>query len=177
MGTEEAVAEVVLVDLVREIFRAVRKGGSSGRTHAGWTDVGILERVDVDGEAQCVLGKLAHTGFLTVVEAGSVVGRHRGLVVPAEIVDEPDAPDRIAGHVKVPENRHKILGDGLVANQLPYLLMAFEIDMGEPQIAKVRERNLRAVRVGDAAHTGLDDRRNGFGGEDGVHGSRFHNGL
>ena len=122
-----------------------------------------------------MLGKLAHTGFLAVVEAGGVVSRHRGLVVPAEIVDEPDAPDRIAGLVQIPENGQEILGDGLVAYQLPDLPMAFEIDIGEPQIAKVGERNLRIVRVGDAAHTDLDDRWNGFGGEDGVHGGRFHN--
>ena len=44
-GAEQLVAEIVFVDLVREILRAVREGGGAGRTDPGRTDVGILEGI------------------------------------------------------------------------------------------------------------------------------------
>ena len=174
-GAEEAVAEVVLVDLVRESLGAVRKGGSAGGTYPGRADVGILEGIDVDSQAKRMLGEFPHTGFLAVVEAGGVVGSHGGLVIPAEIIDEADAPNRIAGLVQFLENGQEILGNGFIAHQFPDLLMVFEIDIGEPQITEVREFDLRIFRVGYAPHAGFNGRRDGFGRENGFHSGRLHN--
>jgi hypothetical protein len=56
----------------------------------------------------------------------------RRLVVPIELVDEPDAPNRIPGLEQFPENGHEVIGNGLVADHLADLFLPVKIDIREP---------------------------------------------
>lgn len=71
---EEAVAEVVVVDLVGEVPGAVAVGGSRGGLYEEGAVfevlvVGVVEGVDVDGESAGVLGEPRGGGDGAVAEA------------------------------------------------------------------------------------------------------------
>ena len=84
-----------------------------------------------------MLGQRLCSGNDPVIETGGVVRFHGCDVIPAEIIDEPDAADGIAGLVQGPENVQQILGDGLVADHLPYLFLSVKINIGKLQVTKL----------------------------------------
>src|SRR4051794_41889520 len=57
-------------------------------------DVRILDRVDVEREAVCVLRPAPLTGRAAAVERRRVVGLDRAVVAAAVVVDEPHPADR-----------------------------------------------------------------------------------
>ena len=73
-GGEEAEAEVIVVNLVGEVPRAVAvrlagDGLDERRAIIEGLDVGVVEGVDVDGQAAGVLGEVVGGGDVAIAEA------------------------------------------------------------------------------------------------------------
>ena len=89
---EETVCKVVTVNLVFECLGAVSIlsalfGADLIRAVLAALYVGIVERIDVNGFAETVVGKLLRSCYGAVVEASGVVMLHRPYVVSSVIVD------------------------------------------------------------------------------------------
>ena len=98
---EQTVEEIALLYLIGELTGAVGVGLRVGWHHLSGPvlarpDVGIVARIDVDGQSLGVLGKLGRAGNGPEIEAAGVVVAHGELVVGTVVVDETDALDGIA---------------------------------------------------------------------------------
>ena len=86
------VGEVVVINLVREVRIAVQIRFASRRFNDTFTvyDLGvrIVERVDINSEAEAVLGYARGMRDETEVETGRIVVTHRGFVVRIVFVYE-----------------------------------------------------------------------------------------
>ena len=162
---EQLVTQVGFVYLVREGLFPVYKGCRIGRKNRFIPNIRILQRVDVHGETQRVLGKGFSAGHRPVIETGCVVGGHRYVIRPSKIVNQADAPDGIPGRVQLPEDGKEVIGNQLVANELPDLHVSFEVNVGQPEIAQFLKRNGCADRITDAPHARLNFRRYAHGYE------------
>ena len=83
---KEFEAEVVVVNLVGEVPRAVTVGLASGRLDkeravAERLDVGVVERVDVDGQSTGMLREIVGGSNVAIAEARGIVVAHLRLVV------------------------------------------------------------------------------------------------
>ena len=92
MLLEETVCKVVTVNLVFECLGAVSIlsalfGADLIRAVLAALYVGIVERIDVNGFAETVVGKLLRSCYGAIIEARGVVMLHRPYVVSFIIVD------------------------------------------------------------------------------------------
>ena len=79
------------------------------------------------------------------IKAGGVVVFHGKRIVPAVFIHQPDALQRISGQIQLIKNLNEILGDRLVADDLPHLF-----DIQNIQIPKVLIGNDAALSIGYA---------------------------
>ena len=100
-----------------------------------------------------------------VVEAGTVVGLHRGLIGSVEVVHQADAVDRIGFHKQRFENTKQVMGDGLVAYHLALLDVIVEIEIIKGEITEVVIAYVGLVLHRLALHPGSHFLGNGLGGE------------
>ena len=84
--SENLLAVVVFVDLVREVLASVHVVRSRFRLDTGPSDARVLQRVDVDGHAKSVSRENLGSGYGAVVEARGVVGLHGGFIIRIEVV-------------------------------------------------------------------------------------------
>src|SRR5205085_5200049 len=84
------------------------------------------------------------------VEAGSVVGRCRTIVVAAICIDRADAPNREARAIERPEDRRRLRGDARIDDELAEVAPAVEADVAQPDSAKPRrgDRAAGLPRIG-----------------------------
>ena len=158
---EETVEEVALHNLIGEGTGTVGIGNGSGRLYdataiAPFTDVRVVEGIDVDSHPSGVLGELPGAGDATEAEAGGIVVAHRLFVDSLIIVDETDALDGVTLPIELAEDVEQILGNGLVAHHLAHMLSPLGVDMGEAQVAQLRSRHGTVAGIGTALHA-LED--------------------
>ena len=82
------------------------------------------------GEA---VGSVHHS----VVETGGVVIFHGQGVVPAVFVDETDSFDPVVIQIKLIEDLHHVLSDGLIADQLSGLRLSVKINIQKSHIVQI----------------------------------------
>ena len=87
---EETETEVIVVDFIGEVQRAVTILSGGGRLNeasavSAFLVVGIIEGVDINGQSAGMLGEVSAAGDGAVAEARRVVVAHLGLVI--SIVD------------------------------------------------------------------------------------------
>ena len=123
-----------------EVFPPVGIGSSRGRIDAcaALRDVRIEERVDVNGESECVFGEAAASLHAAEVEAGSVVCLHGTRVVGIKVIDEANLCNRIASAEKFLENFEQVVGNAAVADNLPVLHLALKGVVKYPHVAQFR---------------------------------------
>ena len=83
---EEFIGQVVVVDFVGERFRPVTVFLGSGGLHLSGAVglvlvIGIIQRVNVNGQSSCVLRQLLATGNVAIEETGGVVRPHLQFVI------------------------------------------------------------------------------------------------
>ena len=123
---------------------------------AGSGDVGIFDRIDVDGGAVGVVGPFGAAGDGTAVEGGGVVGFDRGKVAGTIVADQSHPMDRIFAAVKLSENIGDLSGDIGMDDHLTDVIPSVKAPIGHPEIAKIGERDGAAPAPGVAAeHAGF----------------------
>ena len=143
------VAEVAAVNLhgnIRPTFTVLDVRPSRSRFHmiVPKTNVGIVERVDVDGRATHMLRNRLGTRNVTEIETGSVVGRHRLFVRSIKIVNQPHTGNGVFRFVKLPENLQQILRNGFVADQFPRLAVSLSVPVLNEQVTKFVKKQSQA---------------------------------
>ena len=134
---ERLFAKVVVIDFVRELLATVHIIGGCGRTDARAFNTGILQRIDVDSQAEGMLREPPRTGYGAVVEARTVVGLHGGLVGSVEVVHQSDTIDGISLCKQGPEDAEQVVGDGLVAHHLALLDATIEVVMIKGEVTEL----------------------------------------
>ncbi len=131
--------------------RAVRERPARRRRHPCALDVRVLDRVDVDRPAVGVLRPPLRPRRLgeAAVEAGGVVGRHRGVVAAAVGVDPDHPPDREARAVEAAEHGDDVRGRVAVDDELADPPATGEVPVREPEQPQLgrRDRAARPPRV------------------------------
>lgn len=179
---EEAVAEVVAGDLVGEGAGAVGVG-TAGRgvddegAVAATEAMGVVEGIDIDSEAEGVLGEPLAAGNGAVAEAGAVVGAHLAFVVGIEDVGQEHTLDGVAGLVELTENVGNGGGDALVADHLADADMAVAVDVQGADMAQVGAADVGIGAEGLALHAGPYVVGNGLCEEAAVEPSEGGNGV
>ena len=167
---EKAAAEVVLVDSVGEGTGAVAVGFACGWLHeegavlAAFV-VGIVEGVDVNGHAPCMVGQHLRSRHHAIAEAGGVVVAHRPLVVGIVLVDEHHALDGVLVLVELAVYFHQVLRNGFVAHHFAYMDGSVEVIVQGANVAQVGEGNGAALGIGLPLHAGKHSVADRFGTE------------
>ena len=154
---KQAVAEVAALQLVGRCLATIGIACAGSRLYDGHAaflpDAGIVERVDVYGHSQGVLGQPFAARHLAEAEAGGVVGRHRALVVSIIVIDECHALYGVAGFVETAEDVEQVRRYGFVAHQLTLLRMSVGIAMKHTEKAQVGTCHRASLRIALASHT------------------------
>ena len=165
---EQAVAEVAFIDLVAELLAAVGIGLAVGGFYdpaaiLRMADIGIVERIDVDGEAAGVIGELLRTRDDTITEAAGVVVAHLTLIVGIILISQADALDRVVGLVQLTEDGEQLVGDQTVADDFSLMGLMVVVPMEHAQIAQVATADVGIVDIGLALHLLPDGIGDGLG--------------
>ncbi len=141
---KKPVAKVVLINLIRKTPGAVgidltAFGGDISFALCGPVEdhIGIVKRVDVNGTAKRMFGEAVGAVHHPVVETGGVVIFHGQGVVPAVFVDEADSFDPVVIQIKLIEDLHHVLSDGLIADQLSGLRLSVKINIQKSHIVQI----------------------------------------
>jgi len=128
-------------------------------------DLGIEQRVEVDGPAECVLRPAAGAGDVAAVERRGVVVFHGQLVVGARIVvHRADLLDRIPQLDELVEDRDDLRCQIFVNDQVAAVGLSVEADVVDVDPAQLLRVD-RAAGVPARAEVGGGDRPNrGSGG-------------
>ena len=165
---EQAVAEVAFIDLVTELLAAVGIGLAVGGLNdpaaiLRMADIGIVERVDVDGEAAGVIGELLRTRDDTITEAAGVIVAHLTLIVGIVLISQADALDRVVGLVQLTEDGEQLVGDQTVADDFSLMGLTVVVPMEHAQIAQVATADVGIVDIALALHLLPDGIGDGLG--------------
>ena len=119
-------------------------------------DVGVLDRVDVDRVPVGMLRPAARARRRAAVEGRGVVGLDRVEVAAAVVVDEAHAPDREAGVVEPPQDRHDRARRVGVDDQVARVGAPVEAAVADGELVDrgpgvVAERKADPRRLADAA--------------------------
>lgn len=161
---KEAVAKIIFIDFISKALTAVSINFAAGRGNIvapvgvfAKDHVGVIVGVDVNGETISMFGEVGRAVHYPIVETGSIVVCHGSGIIPVVLVDQTDAFEAIVILVKLVENFHHILCDGLVADQLTVLHMTVEVNVLNAHIMQVLIRDSTAVfGVRDACNPFFD---------------------
>ncbi len=129
---------------------------------AGAGDVGVFERIDVDGGAVGVVRPFGAAGHRTAVKRGGVVGFDGGMIVGAVVTDQSHFSDRISAAVEFPEDVGDLAGDVGMDDHFAGMIVSVKSPVGHPQIAQIGQGDGAAPVPGVAAeHAGFDRRSDG----------------
>ena len=99
---KEAVAEIVLINLVGEVLAAVSVHLTAGRRDIGAAiavliidHIGVVVGVYVNGKSVGMFGQVRGAVHYPVIEAGSVIIRHGGGVITIVLIDQTDTLDTV----------------------------------------------------------------------------------
>ena len=139
LGTEQATGQVVTGNLVGKSFVAVGITGGCGRlddaTAIAHLHTGVVQRIQIDGQALGVLRESRGPCHRPVTETGSVIGLHGPLVVIAVLTDGTDALYRIAGFIELAEDVKQVFSNVPMAHKKALLGLSIEIYVQHPQLS------------------------------------------
>ena len=128
MFFKKPVAQIVFIDFVREIPGTVGIYLTSRRRDIGLIvfslakhHIRVIKRVNVNGTAQGMLGKMVSTVYNPVIEAGGIIIQHGGSVVAVIFIDQRNLFNLIFILEQLIKYFQQILGNSLIADQLPCL--------------------------------------------------------
>lgn len=133
--------KILFIDLHGEVTAAVYIGGAGS-----WLDqevtvyvfhVGVIERIDVDGNAHAVLGDFRGMGDEAEVEGGAVVVGHGSFIVGVVVIDEADLLDGIFGGIELFEDGEDGFCDAAVDHHFAVLRFPLEIHMAEAEVGEL----------------------------------------
>jgi hypothetical protein len=159
---EETVEEVASDNLIGIDGLAVDVAAGGGGLDHRALHIGVVEGIDVDGEALSVLGELLRAADGPETETAGVVVAHGTLVGGIVVVDETHALNGVAGLVELAEDGDEVGGNGAMADELSAMGTALTVDMGHGEVAEVAERNRARGRIALALHALV------HGGGDGI---------
>ena len=179
---EEAEAEVVVVYLVGEVPRAIAVClGSSGLDVTGAVGtvlvVGVVERVDVDGQSAGVLRELGGAGDGAVAEGRRVVVAHLRLIVCIIHVGQQHPLDGVLGVEQLAQDGGHTVSNLLVHYHLAHMHLTIVVPMQGADVTQVITPDVRVFLIGLALHTlpyTIGDR---VGGEAIVYAAKGFDGL
>jgi hypothetical protein len=172
---KEAIGQVATVYLAGERAAAVnvwRGGGGLDKQLAVGTllDAGVIERIQVYGQATGMGRELIGSEDGTVAETTGIVGSHLPLIVGVEIVSKPDALDGITRFIELAEDVEEIGGYTFVADHLALADVAFKIVVQELQITEIRAGDVGIGLIAASLHPSPDGIGNEYGQESAVRG-------
>ena len=165
---EQTVAEVAFIDLVAELLAAVGIGLAVGGFNdptaiLRMADIGIVERIDVDGEAAGVIGERLRTRDGAITEPAGVVVAHLTLSVGIILISQADALDRVVGLVELAEDSEQLVGYQPIADDFSLMGLMVVVPMEHAQIAQVATADVGIVDIGLALHLLPDGIGDGLG--------------
>ena len=98
-------------------------------------NVWIVAGIDVDGKSKTVLGKMCSTLYNTIVEGGSIIVRHRSIIIGIVCIYKYHLLNRISLLVQLLKNGFDILCDRFVDNKFSNAGITLSIYMEHTQIA------------------------------------------
>ena len=157
MLDKESVEQVALHNLIRIRLTAVcirhTVGGrdqlSSVSPHP---HIMIITCVDVDSHPHGVLGEFLRARHITVTETGGVIVTHRLLIISTVFINQTNLLYRILCLVEFPEDLHKILGNGFVADEFTLMHLPLRIHMEHPHMAQVTTGHGATLRIRETLH-------------------------
>lgn len=154
---EQTVAQVALRYFVRPPLFAVGIAARRGRLYDGAAvltllDAGVVQRVDVDGQAQRVLRQFLRTGNGPEVEAAGVVVRHRAFVVSVVVVDQPHPLYWVLILEQNLKDFFQVVGYHFVTYQLAIVYLAVAAIVRQPQIAQFCTRHAAVAAIRFTLH-------------------------
>ena len=131
---EEAIAEVALGNLILERLAAIdvwtcSRGLDEQGTVLLSFDAGVVERVDVNSQAQRMVRELVAALNRTIAIARGVVGLHGALVVVVVLRDRTYALYGITLAIQLGKDFLQVVSNDLVADNDALLRLALEVDM------------------------------------------------
>ena len=145
---EKLVAKVVFVDLVRKACRTVRIGCGRGRQDIFFAlfrvcDIWIVQRIDINCQSQGMPGQARAAFYRPVIETGSIVVFHGGIIITVIFINQPDSFQLILIQVKFVKYFHKILRNGYIADQFAFRWISLKIVVQNVYIAEFLKGNFR----------------------------------
>ena len=129
-----------MVYLVGDILAAVAVEGIGPAV--AWRDapfghVGIIARIQVDGQSPCMVGELLLSRHRAVVERRSVVILHRPYVIAVIVIHQHHPLDAVASLIELAEDAQHPFGNLGVHHHLPQLRTSLRIPVEHPQVAQL----------------------------------------
>ena len=138
---EQPEAEILMVDLVREIRVPVQVRLTGDRLHDPLPvhdlRVGIVQRVDVHSQPQAVLGNAGGMGNEPKIERGRIVVFHGRFVIRVVFVHQSDLFDRVIRLIQLFQDLQHVLRDVVVDDHLPFMGLAVQVHMQHMKIPQV----------------------------------------
>ena len=138
---KEAKGEVVLIDFHGEVTASVYIGGAgSGLDQEAAVyvfHVGVIEWIDVDGNAHAVFGDFRGMGDEAEVEGGAVVVGHGAFIVGVVVIDKADLLDGIFGGIELLEDGKDSFCDAAVDHHFAVLRFSLEVHIADAEVGEL----------------------------------------
>lgn len=159
---------------VKGIFVSADTIGEGGTVcdMAATGDVGVFDRVDIDGFSIGVVGPLFAAGNGTAVESGGVVGLDGAIVASAIVTDQLHSADGVFRPIEFTEDLRNLFGYILVNHHLSGMGLSVEAQIVQPYVPKIPQFDRAAIAIAvSGPHTMFDPGGDGryFGGIAGNH--------
>jgi hypothetical protein len=103
-------------------------------------DIGIFNRIQINGSTVGMLGPLFVACRFAAVECGGVVRFDRSPVVPPKVTDQTHLSDRISDLIKAPEDPCNIFGHLTVHDQFTGSINSLKITISDMDITQIPQR-------------------------------------
>ena len=140
--SKETEAEVFVVNLIGEVPRAVAICLGSGgldepRTVIKIPIIGVVKRIDINGQSTGMLRQLGRAGYGAVAEARRVVVAHLCLVVGIIDIRQQHPLNRVLCIEELVQDVHHALGNLLVAHHLAHVHLIVVVPVQGADVAQV----------------------------------------
>ena len=139
---EQLITQIILVDLIREGSVSVRIHCCTLRRYPFAAvlviaHIRIIERIDVDGQPQRVLGERRRSFHRAIVKTGGIIIFHGGEIVSAVFVNQKYFFQLIFVAIQFIKDLRQVLRNVFVTDQLPFCRISFKIIMPYVHIAQI----------------------------------------
>ena len=180
--SKETEAEVFVINLIGEVPRAVAIWLASGglddpRTVIKVPIVGIVKRIDINGQSTGMLRQFGRAGDDAEAEARRVVVAHLRLVVGIIDIRQHHPLNRVLCIEELAQDVHHALGNHLVAHHLAHVHLIVVVPVQGADVAQVVTAYVGILLEGLTLHPLPDAVGDGLSGEALVDASVSGNGL